>query len=104
MNEAKEQQQCKRCRHKHECEQIYKKLGNSRGPSVVGQVLIAFALPMLFFIVALALFEQFLSGALASESVLTVVSFCAAITLTLVSITVIKALSKRVGKYKNQEE
>ena len=56
-----EQDFCQLCNQKDNCRQAYEKLGSSQGPSVVSKVIFAFLLPMLVFIVALAVFEKILA-------------------------------------------
>jgi hypothetical protein len=83
---------CQDCSQKHDCEEIYRKLGNIRGPSVVFNVVVAFLVPILVFILSLAAFEAILSkGAL---------SFLPALAVTFVMMLIIKAINRRVSKNK----
>ena len=53
---------CQGCSQKHDCQDIYQKLANLKGPSVALKVIIAFLLPILVFIIILAIFEEILYG------------------------------------------
>jgi len=50
-----ERELCKSCQHQNTCEDVYRRLGHSQAPPVTSKVIIAFVLPLLTFIVVLAL-------------------------------------------------
>ncbi len=51
---------CQECSQKGNCQQTFEKLGNTKGPSVVRKSILAFLLPLVIFIAALAVFEKIL--------------------------------------------
>ena len=56
------QQQCNGCEHSNTCATIYRQLGQSDAPPVASKVFIAFVLPILSFVIMLALVEGILNG------------------------------------------
>lgn len=52
---------CSGCAHEHDCKTIYKAIGESKGPSVTGKVLLAFVVPIFVFITILAIAEAVFS-------------------------------------------
>ncbi len=60
----KDKQVCQHCSDKHQCQQMYERMGNSEAPSVFGSVIIAFVVPVVIFIVASAIFEASLADKL----------------------------------------
>jgi len=83
---------CQNCDQKHDCQKIYRKLGNVKSPSVISKVVVAFLLPIVVFIAALAAFEEILSEALNSKEVQTAVSFLLALLLTSICIMIVKGI------------
>ncbi|MDD5063219.1 MAG: SoxR reducing system RseC family protein [Phycisphaerae bacterium] len=89
---------CQECDQKHKCQDIYQQLGKAKGPSVVFKAVVAFLLPLLIFIVSLAAFERILAGTTDLKSLRTALDFLLALSVTLVAILIIKAISKRLNK------
>ena len=58
-----QQEFCQDCRHNHDCRQIYRQLGHSSCPSVALKVIIAFLLPLVVFIISLAVFTEIFAAA-----------------------------------------
>jgi uncharacterized membrane protein (DUF485 family) len=83
---------CHTCIQKHDCQKVYHELGNSRGPSVAVKASLAFLLPLVVFIVALAVFQKILTGA--AEPVKTAVGLAMALVSTLACILVVRATSR----------
>ena len=48
---------CSDCVHSHDCKAVYQQLGAAAGPPVAAKVFVAFLLPLIVFIVALAICE-----------------------------------------------
>ena len=48
---------CSDCVHSHDCRAVYQQLGAAAGPSVAAKVFVAFLLPLIVFIIALAICE-----------------------------------------------
>jgi hypothetical protein len=49
---------CDNCGLKDGCKQVYQRMADYQGPSVLGKVLIAFVLPLLSFVLAVAVFGK----------------------------------------------
>jgi hypothetical protein len=92
-----EAQACDRCSDAHDCKRIYQTLGQVEGPSVVVKVLIAFALPIVVFLAALAGFGHLLRERLA-EPYLTPVVFALAALLTAGSVVAASTIVKRLER------
>lgn len=92
-----EQDYCHTCNQKHDCQKVHEHLGNIEGPSLVVKVLLAFLLPLVVFIVSLAVFERVLAGAISSEAAQTVVSFLLALLATFVCIVLTRIAGRRFG-------
>ena len=95
-----QQKFCQECNQKHDCRDVYRQLGNSKGPLVVFKVVFAFLLPLVVFIAALAAFETILAKVINSKEVQTVLSFLLALAVTSVSILVIKMIGRQLRKDK----
>ena len=71
---------------------MYHELGNNRGPSVAVKVSLAFLLPLIVFIVTLAVFQKIPDGA--TEAVQTAVGLAMALVSTFTCILVVRAINK----------
>lgn len=58
---------CEGCSHAHDCKKVYEQLGCVEGPSVTSAVVLAFLVPLLVFIVALAGFGWLLEDRVAES-------------------------------------
>jgi uncharacterized membrane protein (DUF485 family) len=92
-----EQDFCHTCIHKHSCQTVYQHLGNTEGPSVGAKVSFAFLLPLIVFIVSLAISERLVAGAVSSTAAQTAVSLLLALGVTLACIVITKIATKRAG-------
>lgn len=54
---------CEGCSHAHDCKKVYEQFGCAGGPSIAWAVVVAFLVPILVFIGALAGFGRLLEGA-----------------------------------------
>jgi len=68
------QQFCRNCGSARDCKEIYRRLGNAKGPSVALKAAIAFLLPIAVFIAAFAVFDKIFAEAIKSTSVCTAIS------------------------------
>jgi hypothetical protein len=93
-----QQQLCRNCNQKHNCQAFYEQLGSVKGPSVTRKVLLAFALPILFFAAALATSEMLLTGIIENKQLRTAVTFIIASAATLLFISAVKTINKRLNK------
>ena len=95
-----QQKFCQECNQNRNCKEIYQQLGNTKNPSVVFKVVIAFLVPLVVFIAALAIFKAILAGIINSKEAQTVLSFLLALVVTSVSILVIKMIGRQLRKDK----
>ncbi len=93
-----EQKICEDCEQKHDCQEIYKQLGDVKGPSVVVKVIVAFLLPLVVFIVTLAIFDKILSGFEMTADLQTVFSVSASLLITFICILVVRVINRRFGR------
>ncbi|UCC97497.1 MAG: hypothetical protein JSW66_16845 [Phycisphaerales bacterium] len=91
-----EQDLCPTCIQKHDCQKVYRELGSSRGPSVAVKVSLAFLLPLVVFIVTLAVFQKIFAEE--AEPVKTAFGLAMALVSTLACILVVRAISRRPGR------
>ncbi len=85
---------CDGCSQAHNCAGVYQRLGRADGPSVALKAMVAFALPIAAFAIALAAFEHLLANTVAERS-RTFVAFAAALALT---IGLMRVVSLLVGR------
>jgi len=75
---------CEECGQRHSCQELYRQLGNSKSPSVVFKVVVAFLMPLVVFIAALAAFEKILAGTISGKELRTGLSFMLALGVTFI--------------------
>lgn len=88
---------CEGCRQRHDCREIYGKLGVGGGPSVTLRVVIAFLSPILVFIAFLAGGEKAVGLFTNSAALRTGVGLFAAVGATFLWIFVARAIAGRLG-------
>ena len=93
-----EKEFCDNCNQKHDCGSIYHQLGNTKGPSVVVKVVIAFLLPLVVFIFSLAAFQEIFSKTASSQRMQTVLSLVSALLVTFSCILIVRVINKRLGQ------
>ena len=93
-----EQEFCDNCNQKHNCGSIYHQLGNTNGPSVVVKVVIALLLPLVVFIISLAIFEEIFAKTISSQLVQTILSMVSALLVTFSCILITRVINKRLGQ------
>jgi len=89
---------CGSCNQKHNCGSIYHQLGNIKGPSVIVKVVIAFLLPLVVFIISLAIFEEIFANTISSQHMQIVLSMVSALLVTFSCILIVKMINKRLGQ------
>jgi hypothetical protein len=103
-----QQENCQNCHQKHDCQEVYRRLGNSTCPSVVIKTIVAFLLPLVVFIVSLVVFNRIYStnggsGPLFSQDgnpvdapkLQIAVGFLAALLVTCVCVFVTRIINKK---------
>jgi len=93
-----QQKLCQECNQRHQCQEVYRQLGKAQGPSVVFKVIVAFLLPLVVFIAALAIFEEILSGFEIAAGLRAVFSMAASLLVTTLFVLIIRA-SKPPNKF-----
>ncbi len=88
---------CEGCDQNSKCGEIYRKLGAVKGPSLTFKVIVAFLLPLVVFIVSLAIFERVFANSIATEGLRTAISLLAAFAVTFVFILIIKVIVRRMS-------
>ena len=95
-----QQELCQQCGQRKDCGQVYEQLGRIEGPSIVKKVVLAFLLPMVVFVVSLAVFERMFSKMISAGQARSALSFASAVSLTLVCILLTKAVNRQFGQDK----
>ena len=90
-----QQENCQGCEQRHRCQEIYQRLGEVKGPSVVSKVVVAFLLPMVVFIIVLAAFEQTLAKVISKKELQTVCGLLSALAATSVCILITEVIKRR---------
>lgn len=85
---------CQDCIQKHDCRSVYEKMGNDSGASFSHKVILAFLLPLIVFIVSLAVSERVLARAIKIEEVQIALSFLLALLATFVCVLITRAINK----------
>lgn len=93
-----EREFCDNCNQKNNCSSIYHQLGNTNGPSVVVKVVIAFLLPLVVFIISLAIFEEIFAKTISIQSLQTFLSMASALLITFSCILITRVINKRLNK------
>lgn len=89
---------CGKCSQSDSCKEAYQRIADNKGPSVLGKVLIAFAIPLLSFVVAVAVFQQLTDRLMPSRWGATVLSFVLAVGTTVLVVAVTRVVNRRFGK------
>jgi hypothetical protein len=93
-----EEQFCERCSQRHDCREVYGKLGNAEGPSLALRAVVAFLMPILVFIVSLGVLEKVLGGITDRAALRTAASLSGAVIVTLAWILMVRVIGRRLGK------
>jgi hypothetical protein len=88
---------CGKCSQKNGCKQAYQQMADNKGSSVLGKVMIAFAVPLLSFVLAVVVFQKLTAG-LASKTAATILSFILAIGTTALIVAVIQIVNRQSGR------
>jgi len=89
-----EQKFCENCTQNHDCQKVYQQLGDIEGPSVVIKAIVAFLLPLVVFIVSLAVFQEILGNAISSKRMQTALSLLSALLVTFVCILIVRVINR----------
>ena len=90
---------CDKCGYRHSrgrcCIDIYQQLGKTKGPSVVGKVLLAFIVPLLVFITSLILAAYILSIFMAEEGTNSFLALLIALAVTVIIVRIIRICTRK---------
>ncbi len=98
-----ELQNCENCAHKDGCKEVYRRMSQYDGPSVLGRVFCAFVIPLLSFIISLGVLQYMFEKSVSSENQRIFFSFLGALIVTLMVITAIGVVNRKFGKYRQRE-
>ena len=87
-----QQELCQACNQKHNCEEVYKRLGDIEGPSVVLEAIVAFVLPVVVFAASLAVFDRVLAQAISATELQIMLSCLLALLVTVGQVLAIKLI------------
>jgi hypothetical protein len=89
---------CDKCGQKISCREAFRRLGNVPGRSIVRNVLAAFVLPLVVFIGALVLAQQFLAVRIESDNLRTAFAVVLALGAAVACVAVARVVGKWLGK------
>ena len=88
---------CQDCIQEHDCKRIYEQLGDSPGKSVTLKVILAFLLPLIVFIVSLAVSDIVFTGVIKAEGLQMALSLLLALLVTFVCVLITRVMIKQHG-------
>ncbi len=97
-----EQDFCSNCPQSRNCRSVYERLSGMTGPSVALRAVLAFLLPLIVFIIALAVSKSILVGIIKNQGLQTLLSLVSAGGAGFICILVAKSIMRRLDKDKNQ--
>ena len=83
----------------HCCTDIYNKTGQTKGPSITGDILAAFVMPALVFIGSLILSEYLLSAYIFKSNLKAIFTFLIALGMTVAFVELMRIFMKKAQKY-----
>ena len=95
-----EQDLCQQCNQRQDCGKVYEQLCKIEGPSIVRKVVLAFLLPLIIFIVSMAIFEKMFSAVISDGQLRSALSFASALLLTFICILLTRVIGGRLGSAK----
>lgn len=87
-----EQNFCQNCYQKHDCQKVYRQLGEIQGPPITLKIIVAFLLPLVVFIVSLTIFETIFSKAINAKLLQTALSLLSALLTTAACVSITKVI------------
>lgn len=95
-----QQEICHGCTQKSKCQEVYEKMGNIQGGSIVSKVITAFLLPILVFIASLAGLDKIFREVTKIKELQTVTCFLLALLITCMFVLMIRLISRGLIKHK----
>jgi hypothetical protein len=91
----KEKKICQSCSQQSDCQQIYKQMGNLKGPCIALSVFLVFLLPIGAFIISLAVLQRTFAHLIQSPAVATLTSVILAAATAFLVILVVRRIMKK---------
>jgi hypothetical protein len=95
-----EQELCRGCKQRNDCQQIYEKLARSSAPSVTRKVILAFLVPLVAFIACLAASQHILADVIEAEGLQALLGLLVAGAVTFGLVLLLRAIDRQLGKRK----
>ena len=95
-----DQEYCQKCGRRHNCQEIYGKLGRSDGSSVTLSVVIAFLAPIVVFIASLVVVERVVGGITEIVELRTAVGLFAAAAASFCWVLAARAINRQLNSNK----
>ena len=89
---------CSSCKDSHNCSAVYGQIGNAKGPSVAMKVVVAFLLPIIIFIITLAVSENWLKSVFDNKNMPSAIGAVIALIAVVVYIFAVRLLRNRKSK------
>jgi uncharacterized membrane protein (DUF485 family) len=93
-----EEKNCRSCKERNSCQEVYRKLGQSDTPPVTKSVILAFLLPLLIFIAVLFIAEKLLKQRIKADWAVVFISFLTALLVTFIYVLLAKSVVKKGGR------
>lgn len=85
-----DQKQCQNCGQRHTCREVYRQMSDPKAPNVLWKVIQAFVVPLVIFILVLAVSEKLLAKKLQSEESRTLAAFAVSVSAILLYLVILK--------------
>lgn len=93
-----QQDSCDSCSQKHDCREVYNRVGNAPGPSITIDVCLAFLFPLVVFVATLTIFQEILAAT--AEPARTAISLALALASTLGCILIVRMIRQKTCQNK----
>jgi len=92
----KQNEFCEKCGDKSRCQDAFRQMDKTQGKHVVRNIILAFLLPLVIFIVVLAISQQLLINHIESDGLRTTVSLSLSLVVTFVYVLIARVISRRL--------
>ena len=92
---------CSDCPESDSCKTVYEQLGKATGPPVALRAVMVFLVPIVVFIVSLAILQNVLAKSLSNENLQLALSFILALGIAFLYVLIIKAVYSYLAKGSN---
>ena len=95
---------CSNCKNTDTCKAVYEQLGKVKGPSIAFKAFAVFLMPIVVFIVALALIQNSFPGIISSPELRTILNFVVGFGAAFVFVLILRIINVRMEKRKGSPE